>query len=114
MRFGEIHIAQTERHELRHLIGTRLRLAGLLCSDQPAIAICAERAQKPCHILEVMRRGGVADMGALGGGAEREAFQPVFRQFLLGGLQQKGRQIAFMVRLLRGHRHFRHPARFQT
>ena len=95
-------------------IALTLVLTVLLRRDQASIAVRAQRAQKSGHVLEMVRRGGMADIGALGRGAEREAFQPVFRQFLLGGLQQKGRQIAFMVRLLRGHRHFRHPARFQT
>ena len=94
---GEGDVAQAGGDEPVGLAGRGGGLVGALGGEEAGEAFGGQRAQEPVHVAEVVRRGGVADPGALGDRAERELLDPVRGELGLGGGEERCAQVAVVV-----------------
>ena len=67
-------------------------------SGQPRETARRQRSEERVRVAEMVRRRGMADPGALGRAAQREASMAALGQLRLGGLQQRVAQVAAVVR----------------
>ena len=58
--------------------------------------------QERGHVGEMVRRRGMRDAGAAGAAAQREALHALFRQLGLGGIEQRGAEIAVVIGVAAG------------
>ena len=94
---GEGDVAEAGGEDAVGLAGGGRRLVGALGGDEAEEAFGGQRGQDAAGVGEVMRRGGVADPGALGDGAEREALDAALGEFRLGGFEQRRAQVAVVI-----------------
>ncbi len=97
VRQCEVDVAEAGGQELGQGVGRGGRLARLLGGEKAQEALGGERGQEAPGVAEVVRGCCVADAGALGDGAQREALDAALGELGLGGGEQRLAQVAVMV-----------------
>ena len=94
---GELDVALAGGDELRARIARGLGAPLAHRLGQPLEADRRHLRQQRGHVGEMMRRRGMRYAGAAGAAAQREAVHALLRQLRLGGLEQRGPEVAVVI-----------------